>query len=477
MPTHAQTVPSTVIAALKDIAGPNGFLDDPKDIEPYCKPWRGTYVGRSLLVLRPDSTERMAAIVRACADAGVAIVPQGGNTGMTGGSTPHDDLSEVIVSTQRMKKVRNVNLDDDTVTVEAGVVLKQIQELAAEHDRLFPLSLGAEGSCPIGGNISTNAGGVQVLRYGNTRNLVLGLEVVLPDGRIWNGLRGLKKDNTGYDMKQLFIGSEGTLGIITAAVLRLFPRPKESQSAFVGLPSPTHAVKLLAHMRRHFGETIGAFELMGRGIIDLALAGVPGNVDPLSDRHPWYVLLEVSSQGASGSLLEPLEAALGEALEQELVTDAVIAASGDQAKRFWKMREELPQAQLAAGGSVAHDISVPLSRITEFIDRADAAVVKSYPGARFCCFGHVGDGNLHYNPIRPLDWDSKAWQDERVRINTIVHDIVASLDGSISAEHGVGRLRLEENERYKSPVELGLMRAMKQALDPQGIMNPGKTVR
>jgi FAD/FMN-containing dehydrogenase len=473
----ARPITPETLERLRDLVGPAGVIDAPDEVAAYCKPWRGTYFGRSPLVLRPASTEEMAAVVGLCAAERVPIVPQGGRTGMTGGSQPHDDMSEVVVSTERMRRVRAIDLENDTLTVEAGVVLAEIQRLAAEHDRLFPLSLGAEGSCQIGGNISTNAGGVQVLRYGNTRNLVLGLEVVLPDGRVWDGLRGLRKDNTGYDLKQLFIGAEGTLGIVTAAVLRLLPRPKESQTAFIGLASPKDSVALLALVRRHFADQIAAFELIDRGILELAFAALPVHTDPLATRHPWYVLTEVTGQGAPGSLAEPMQAALAEAMEAGLVADAILTTSSEQAKRLWRLREELPQAQLAAGGSVAHDISVPLSRIPEFIARADAAVRTVYPGARPCCFGHVGDGNLHYNPVRPLEVEPADWQREREAINKLVHDVVVDLGGSISAEHGVGRLRLAENERYKSAVELDLLRTVKRALDPLGIMNPGKVVR
>jgi FAD/FMN-containing dehydrogenase len=298
--------------------------------------------------------------------------------------------------------------------------------------------------------------------------------VVLPDGSVWDGLRGLRKDNTGYDMKQVFVGAEGTLGIITAAVLRLFPKPTASETAWIGVDAPTAAVALLGHMRGRLGDTVSAFELIGRPIIDLLLTGVPGHEDPMQDIHPWYVLMDVTSQGPPGSLHTPLADALGAALEAGLVLDALIAASGAQAARLWKMRESLVEAQAAAGGSIAHDVSVPVSRIPEFIERADAAVAAACPGIRRCAFGHVGDGNMHYNPVKPLDLDRAAFRAERPRINRIVHDIVASLSGSISAEHGIGRSRLAELEHYKAPIELDMMRSLKRALDPQGIMNPGK---
>ena len=473
----AKAVPSAVIERLKAAAGPAGYLDDPADIAPYCKSWRDDWVGNVPIVLRPQSTEELAAMVRICAEAGVAIVPQGGNTGLTGGSQPHDDKSEVIVSTSRLKRIRALDTTDDTITVEAGVILKEIQNAADTANRLFPLSLGAEGSCQIGGNISTNAGGVQVLRYGNTRNLVLGLEVVLPDGRIWNGLRSLRKDNTGYDMKQLFIGAEGTLGIITAAVLRLFPNPTASETAWIAIARPEAGVKLLSHMRAQLGDAVSAFELMCRAIIDFLLTGVPGHEDPMREVHPWYVLMDVTSQGPPGSLHGPLSDALAGALEAGLISDALITASGAQSAKLWKMRESLAEAQVSAGGSIAHDVSVPVSRIPEFIARADAALMAAYPTIRLCAFGHVGDGNMHYNPARPLDWDWPRYARERTAINRIVHDLVVELGGSISAEHGIGRSRLAEQEHYKAPVEVEMMRAVKRALDPHSLMNPGKVVR
>jgi FAD/FMN-containing dehydrogenase len=469
-------VAAEAIERLKAVVGRAGYLDDPADVAPYCTSWRDNWVGRAPLVLRPQSTAEVASIVGICAERGIGIVPQGGNTGLTGGSQPHDDMSEVIVSTSRLKRIRGLDTVDDTVTVEAGVVLKEIQSAAERADRLFPLSLGAEGSCQIGGNISTNAGGVQVLRYGTMRNLVLGLEAVLPDGTIWNGLKSLRKDNTGYDMKQLFIGAEGTLGIVTAAVLRLFPKPTASETAWIGVESPAAAVALLGHMRARMGDAVSAFELIRRSLVDFLLAGVPGHEDPMQVPHPWYVLMDVTTQGPPGSLHEPLAEALASALEAGKARDALIAASGAQAARLWKMRESLPEAVVSAGGAIPHDISVPVSRIPQFIESADAALAAAYPGIRHCAFGHVGDGNMHYNPVRPIDWEAQRYRAEREAINRIVHDLVVGLDGSISAEHGVGRSRLAELARYKDAPELAMMRAVKRALDPKGIMNPGKVV-
>ena len=476
-PRASNPVSAAVIERLKAAVGPGGYLDQPSDIEPHVRSWRGNWRGATPIVMRPKITEEVAAIVRICAETGTPIVPQSGNTGLTFGSQPGHGNNEVVVSLGRMKAVREVDLMNDTMTVEAGVVLQEIQRVAAEKNRLFPLSLGAEGTCQIGGNISTNAGGIQVLRYGNTRNLVLGLEVVMPDGRIWHGLRALRKDNTGYDLKQLFIGGEGTLGIITAAVLKLFPKPNETQTAWIAVESPDAGVALLNHMRSTIGESVTSFELIGRSIVDLLLQSMPNHSDPLAAVHPWYVLTEITGQGAPGSLAEPLGAALESAAEKGLIQDAVIAASSEQGKRLWKMREDFAFAQQHAGGTIAHDISVPLSRITEFIARADAALLAAYPDVRPACFGHVGDGNLHYNPAKPIDWTYERYVGEREAINKIVHDIVVELGGSISAEHGIGLLRLDENLRYKSAVEVDMLTAVKRALDPGNIMNPGKLVR
>ena len=471
--THSP-VPNTVLDTLKSVVGPQGFLETDGDTEPYRRSWRDGYVGRTPLVLRPKTTDEVSRLVKICADARVPIVPQGGNTGLTYGGQPHEDASEVVISTARMTAIRSLDTANDTITVESGVILKQVQDGASAANRLFPLSLGAEGSCQIGGNISTNAGGVQVLRYGNMRSLVLGLEAVLPDGRVWNGLRGLRKDNTGYDLKQLLIGGEGTLGIITAAVLRLFPQPTATETAWIAVESPAAAVALLAHMKATLGESISAFELIRRSIVDFLLQSVPGHSDPMSEIYPWYVLMDVSNQGAPGSLAGPLCDALGGALEQGIVMDAIIASSGAQAKKLWKMREDFAEAQKAAGGTISHDISVPVSKIAAFVDTTDAALERAYPGIRHCSFGHVGDGNLHYNPVRPQNWAPERYAIERANINRIVHDQVMACDGSISAEHGIGRMRLAENLHYKSQVELDMMRAIKGALDPHNIMNPHK---
>ncbi len=470
-------VPATVVDRIKAIVGPAGFLEAEVDTEPYRKSWRYSNVGKTPLVVRPQSTAEVAEVVKICAAARVAIVPQGGNTGLTFGGQPHDDMSEIVLSTERLKRVRDVDLANDTMTVDAGVVLQQIQEEARKVNRLFPLSLGAQGSCRIGGNISTNAGGIQVLRYGNTRNLVLGLEVVLPDGRVWDGLRALRKDNTGYDLKQLFIGGEGTLGIITAAVLKLFPLPTARETAWIAVDTPAAGVALLGQLKEKLGDTISAFELICRQIVDVLIENVPGHENPMREAHPWYVLMDVSSQGAPGSLQDPLSEALGAAMEAGLMRDAIIASSEAQAAKLWRMREDMAIAQQKAGGTISHDVSVPVSKVADFIAAADAALEQAYPGIRHCAFGHVGDGNIHYNPIRPLNWTYERYMAEFAKVNAIVHDIVIAHGGSISAEHGIGRMRLEENYRYKSAVELDMMHAIKRAFDPHNLMNPGKLVK
>jgi FAD/FMN-containing dehydrogenase len=469
-------LPEAVAARLKAVVGPRGYLDEADAMAPYLRAWRDNWTGDSALVLRPDTTQQVADLVAICAQTGTPIVPQGGNTGLTGASQPHAQGREVVLSTARLNRVRDLDPLDDTITVEAGVVLGEIQAQARAVDRLFPLSLAAEGSCQIGGNLSTNAGGTQVLRYGNARALVLGLEVVLPDGRVWDGLRRLRKDNTGYDLKQLFIGAEGTLGVITAAVLRLFPRPAARETAMVALPDPQTAVHLLHRVRRHAGDGITAFELLRRENIDYVLETLEGHGDPFAEVHPWYVLLDLDGQDAAQTR-RTVETALEDAFEAGLIQDAVLAENAEQAQKLWALREQQAEAQQRVGVGIKHDISVPISRVPAFLESADAALEAAYPGLRPCAFGHLGDGNIHYNPIAPPDWDGAAFAAERPEVNRIVHDLVASYGGSISAEHGLGRLRLAEAERYKSPVELELMRTMKRALDPTNIMNPGKLVR
>ena len=428
-------------------------------------------------MVRPASTEEVAAVVKVCAESGTPIVPQGGNTGMCMASVPRGARNEIVLALGRMNRIRDVDALDNTITVEAGVVLANIQSAAADADRFFPLSLGAEGSCTIGGNLSTNAGGVNVLRYGNTRDLVLGLEVVLPDGRIWNGLRSLRKDNTGYDLKQLFIGAEGTLGVITAAVLKLFPRPSASATAWSAVPSPQASLELLALLRRHCGERITAFELISRNCVELVLSHIPGTRDPLSAAHDWYVLTELADSSRGEALRKDLETALEQAIEAGLVTDVAVAESGSQSQAFWRIRETIPEAARSEPGMLyRHDISVAVSALPEFIEEARALLKARFSGANIICFGHVGDGNLHYNAFIPGRSRADAAAREAHDVTDVVYDLVQRYGGSFSAEHGVGLAKVAELKRYKNPVELELMHSIKRTLDPQGLMNPGKVL-
>jgi len=467
----------TVLDPIRAIVGERGIITDPGTMQPFMESWRDGWVGRSPAVVLPDSTEALAAVVRICAETRTPIVPQGGNTGLTGASQPHADGSEIVLSTNRLNRIREIDLDNDTMTVEAGCILANIQNAARDIGRLFPMSLAAEGSCQIGGNIATNAGGVQVVRYGNMRNLVAGLEVVLPDGRIWDGLRGLRKDNAGYDMKQIFIGSEGTLGIVTAAVLKLSPLPRATATALVAVSSPNDAVDLLTRAKGKVGDRIITFELIQRFCIDIARRHVPDVPDPLSDVYPWYVLVELADQESGERLAGMLEGILEAAMEAGEVLDGVVAASKAQADSLWRIREGIPEGQKREGVSYKHDVSVPISKVALFLDRANAALEREFPGIRPFSFGHLGDGNIHYNPIQGEDGDTAEWKARLGAVNAIVHDIVVGLGGSISAEHGIGRLRIDELPRYKSPVELDMMAALKLAFDPHNIMNPGKILR
>ena len=451
-------------------------LTDPAEMSPYLTDYRGNYHGRALAVVKPANTEEVAAIVKLCLEAGVPIVPQGGNTGLCGGATPLPDGQSVLVSLSRLNRIRALDADNDTICVEAGCTLAAVQEAAAAAGRLFPLSLASGGSCEIGGNLSTNAGGVQVLRYGNMRELTLGLEVVLPDGRVWNGLRGLRKDNTGYDLKQLFIGAEGTLGIITAAVLKLFPAPKTRATAWVNVPTPAAAVALLARFRAACGDRVSAFEIIGRPLLELAFRHIPRCRPPLSTPSDWSVLVELSETSTDVPLLALLEQTLDAAIGAGEASDAAIAATQSQADAFWNLRENANEAQKNEGFSIKHDISVPVSRIPEFIARADAALRAWLPDVRIVTFGHIGDGNLHYNLFPPPGEDEAAFIARSGEANRIVYELVTGLEGSISAEHGLGQLKREANCRYKDAVELELMRTIKRALDPHGLMNPGKVL-
>jgi FAD/FMN-containing dehydrogenase len=476
MTIAAEPPVADALARIRAVLGPNGCLDEADAMARYLVDWRGLYRGSALLVARPTTTQQVAACMRICSEAGIAVVPQGGNTGLVGGSVPRAEDRCILLTLERMNAVRRLDALDFTITVEAGVILQNIQKAAEDADRFFPLSLGAEGSCMIGGNLSTNAGGIQVLRYGMARDLVLGLEVVLPNGEIWDGLNGLRKDNTGYDLKQLFIGAEGTLGIITAAVLKLFPRPRSIETAFIAVRDPAAAIELLSRMRAGTGDAVTAFELIDRNILDLVFANVPGNHDPLAGRHAWYVLTESFGAEGSSGLRAAVERVLEQALEDGLVFDAALAESGAQRKAFWRIREDMAEAQKHEGVPIRHDVAVTVSRVPEFLDRAIPACAAALPGARIIAFGHAGDGNIHFNLLPPKGGDPKAFQNEMARMNRVVHDIVVDMGGSISAEHGIGRLRRDELLHYKSPLALEMMRALKRTLDPRNLLNPGKVV-
>ncbi len=467
----------TLIERIAEVVGANGCLTDTLDIAPYLEEERGLYHGATSLVVRPRTTEEVAAVVKLCARAGVAIVPQGGNTGLCGGGVPAESGAEIVLALGRMNTVRHMDAVNFTITVEAGCILADIQAKAGDAGCLFPLSLAAEGSCQIGGNLATNAGGINVLRYGNARDLVLGLEVVLPDGRVWNGLQALGKDNTGYALKHLFVGSEGTLGIITAAVLKLFPKPVETETAFCALTSLDDVTQFLNLARALSGDAVTAFELVPRIGFEMCVNHIDGVSDPLSEPHDWYTLIEFSTSRPKAGLRAGFEGLLETAFEDGIIADAVIAESLDQANAMWRIRESLPEAQKHEGGSIKHDISVPVSRVPEFIARAMAEVQKAYPDARPCPFGHVGDGNVHFNVSQPKSMDKDAYLAEWQTMNRIVHDLVADMGGSFSAEHGIGRLKVGEMGHYKDPVELDLMKTLKNALDPNRTMNPGKVVR
>ena len=463
-----------LIEHLAQVVGSAHVLTDDRDTATYATDWRKRYLGVPLAVVRPGTTAEVAAIVKACAETRTAIVPQGGNTGLCGGATPDDSGKQVVVSLGRMNRIRAIDPLNNTLTVEAGCVLANLQQAADDADRLFPLSLAAEGSCAIGGNLSTNAGGVQVLRYGNTRDLVLGLEVVLPSGEIWDGLRGLRKDNTGYDLKQLFVGAEGTLGIITAAVLKLFPKPRAQATAVAALATPRDALRLLGHVQAHCGDRLTGFELFSAICLDLVRKHFPRVAAPFAASYPQYALIELSDTQSGTGVGELLEATLADAIESGLALDAVVAASIEHAKNLWALRENVSEAQAAEGPNIKHDISIPISRVGDFIETSDARLAKAFPGIRMVTFGHLGDGNLHYNVAHPEGGDGAAFAARTEDVNRIVHDSVAEFGGSISAEHGLGQYKRDEILRYKSPVEMALMRAVKRAVDPLGIMNPGK---
>ncbi len=464
---------SELIGRFAAIVSEKYAITDPAEQEPYLIEGRGLYHGSTALVLRPGSVEEVAAIMKLANETVTPIVPQGGNTGLVGGQIPHH--GEIVLSLKRLDRIREVDVLSDTMTCEAGVVLAKAQAAAAAADRLFPLSLGAEGSCTIGGNLATNAGGTSAFAYGVARELVLGLEVVLADGRVLNALNKLKKDNTGYDLKHLFIGAEGTLGIITTAVLRLFPAPKAVETAFVGVPSPLAAVKLISLVQERSNRAATSFELMCRLAIDFALRHGHGVRDPLDQKHPWYVLLQVSS-AMRHDLRTPLEEALETAMERGLVNDAAVADSSEHRRAFWRLREILPEAQKGEGGSIKHDISVPVAAVPEFLREVGEAIEALIPGSRPVPFGHLGDGNIHYNVSQPVGADTKAFLARWDEMNETVHRLVTKFAGSISAEHGIGVMKRKALAQFKDPVALELMGTLKRALDPNDILNPGKVV-
>lgn len=474
MHSHLKSPSPEALARFAAIVGDKGVLTDTADIEPYLVEWRDLYRGKTPMVLRPSTVEQVGVILKLAHEERIAIVPQGGNTALVGGQIPFTGGGEVVLSLNRMKAIRDVDPAGNTLTAEAGVTLKGVQDAAAAANRLFPLSLGSEGTCEIGGNIATNAGGMQVLRYGNTRDLVLGVEAVFPGGEIWHGLKALRKDNTGYDLKSLLIGSEGTLGVITAATLKLFPRPAEVSTVLAGLPSLEAAAALFSEASVSAGPLLTAFELIPRVLLDFVIAHIPGSRDPLADAYPWYALFEIASPMADGLAEQAAMAILEKTAEAGVVSDAAVAASEAQAQAFWRMREAGSEVQKHEGGSIKNDISVPVSHIPAFIEEASAAVTALIPGARPVPFGHFGDGNIHFNVSQPVGMDKEAYLARWDEVAAVVHGIVRRHNGSISAEHGIGRMKATLLETVKSAKELELMRGIKAVFDPRGIMNPGK---
>ncbi|HSM19296.1 MAG TPA: FAD-binding oxidoreductase [Hyphomicrobiales bacterium] len=471
----ATTLPdSATLDRIAEIVGERYALREDADMRPYLVEPREKYFGKAAMVLRPGSVEDVSRILALANETRTPIVPQCGNTGLVGAQIPFERGDEIVLSLGRLNRILKVDPEGDAMTIEAGCTLAAIQEAADDADRLFPLSMGSEGTCQIGGNIATNAGGVAVLAYGPTRDQVLGLQAVLADGRVWDGLRALRKDNTGYDLKQLFIGSEGTLGVITAAVLQLHPKPRARETAFVGLASPEAAIRLLNRAQGRFGRGVTSFELMSRLGLDFVLRHLPGSRDPLEDSWPWYVLLEISSGDKAETVRPHLETMLADALEAGEAGNAMLAASAAQAEMLWRMRAGLSEVQKQEGGSIKHDVSVPIAAIPGFMDEAAKRVEEIVPGARLVPFGHLGDGNIHYNISQPVGADRDAFLARWEEVSASVHDLVTRLGGSISAEHGIGRMKKDLLPGVKSPIEMEMMRAIKHTFDPNGILNPGK---
>ena len=466
----------SVVDRIRAALGADACLEAPDAVEPYLGDFRGLFRGATRLVVLPRSTAEVAAVLAICNEAAVGVVPHGGNTSYCGGATPDATGRQIVLALARMNRVREVDAANFSITVDAGCILADVQRAAAEADRYFPLSLGSEGTCQIGGNLSTNAGGLAALRYGVARELVLGLEVALPDGRILDGLKSLRKDNTGYDLRHLFIGAEGTLGVITAASLKLYPVPRTVSTAFVAVAGVAAAVDLLGRLREATGDAVTSFELLPRFGIELVARHIPGCRDPFADPHDWYVLCELASAREDPGLRALLEEALGAAMSDGEARDAVLAESVAQREALWRLRESVPEAQRREGASIKHDVSVPVAQLPAFVTRATAAVLSVVPDGRMLVYGHVGDGNLHFNVSQPLDARSVDFLALGDVIAEAVYSQVRAFRGSISAEHGIGRLKRDELARFKGTVDLDLMRALKQAIDPRGIMNPGKVL-
>lgn len=466
-----------VRARLLELLGADAVLTVSTDIEPYLVDHRRLYHGRTPAVVMPKSVEQVCRVLAFCHEHLIGVVPHGGNTSYCGGATPDESGEQIVLSLKRLNRIRSVDPLNWSMVAEAGCILADVQRAAEQADRFFPLSLGAEGSCQLGGNLSTNAGGTNVVRYGMTRDLVLGLEVALADGRVLSSLAALRKDNTGYDLKSLFLGAEGTLGVITAASVKLFPRIRASATAFVAVPDVRAAVALLAELRDESGDCVSSFELIPRIAVDLTTIHIDGVTDPIAESHPWYVLCELTSSRAVDALHVVLEAVLASALERKLIFDAAIAQNERQREEFWKLRETIPEAQRLDGASLKHDVSLPIVVLPEFVERASAWIAEHVPEARLVCYGHVGDGNLHFNLNQGPGVEAAAFLAREADVKRAIHDLVHELGGSFSAEHGIGRLKVEELERYAPRGELELMRAVKRAFDPNGILNPGKIFR
>lgn len=465
-----------VLEQLKAIAGPAGWLTEAHDIAPYLRDWRRKWSGAAPIVMRPACVEEVAAIVSTCADAGIGIVPQAGNTGLVGGGIPDNSGQEIILSVNRMTRVRGIDPQNNTITVDAGCVLQDVQEAARDADRLYPLSLAAEGSCRVGGTLATNAGGTNVLRYGNARDHVLGLEVVLADGRIWNGLKGLRKDNTGYDLKQLFLGTEGTLGIITAAVLKLWPLPRDEVTAWLGLAGPREALAMLQRLQDGTGGQVTGFEYMAASALEMTFSQFPANRSPFLKEYPACVLMEAASGAPGGDLRRVVEEVLAGGIDEGILADAIIAESTAQARAFWQIREDMPQAQTMMSGSISHDVSVPAGSLADYLDQVGDEIATRVPEARIIPYGHLGDGNMHVNFCAASPDDGAALLARAGDVNDIVESLAVAFGGSFSAEHGIGRLRMRQLDAYKDATELALMATLKRALDPANTLNPGKVI-